>query len=73
MTGSSPFSPKRARGDFIAALPAIGIGIGAVLGALLGVFWSADGGSGAVVTGAGIGIALGLVVGIAARALFRDR
>jgi hypothetical protein len=73
MTGSSPFSPKRAKRDFVAALPAVGIVVGAVLGALLGVFWSEDGGSGALVSGAGVGMVLGLVVGVAARALFREQ
>jgi zinc transporter ZupT len=73
MSLNSPFSRKRAGRDLVSALPAVGIVLGAILGALLGEFWTIDGGSGAIVTGAGIGIAAGLVVGLLLRELFRER
>ena len=67
MSSNSPFAPKRAKGDLLNALPAIGMVAGAVLGALLGALQ----GVGGPVSLGGAGIAVGLVVGLVARAPLR--
>lgn len=66
MTTNGPFSPKRARRDLVNAMPALCMVLGAVAGALAG----ATQGSGSTVTGGGLGIAGGLVVGLTGRWLF---
>ena len=37
MVSNSPFSPRRARADLVAALPAVGMFAGALLGVILGL------------------------------------
>lgn len=64
---NTPFSPKRFRDDFIAALPAVGMIVGAVLGVVLGLV-NPD--ASAVAFG-GIGIGAGLLLGVFLRAVFR--
>jgi hypothetical protein len=64
---SSPFSPGRARADLVTGLPAVGMVVGAVLGAGLGML-NPD--ASAVGFG-GIGIAVGLVLGVFLRMAFR--
>jgi hypothetical protein len=64
---NAPFSPRRAGSDLVAALPAVGMILGAVVGAALG-FVNPDG---SVVGFAGIGIAVGLVLGVFLRVVFR--
>ncbi len=68
-TGNSPFARKRAKGDLVNALPAVGM----VLGAVLGVLYGLSRGVGGPVTCGGIGIGAGLVLGIALRNLFGTR
>lgn len=58
-----PFSPQRAARDLLDALPAVGILLGALGGALVGALDPA----GSVVTGAGIGIVAGLCLGLLVR------
>ena len=65
---SSPFSPGRVRADLVTGLPALGMVVGAVLGAGLGML-NPD--ASAVAFG-GIGIAVGLVLGLFLRVVFRD-
>jgi hypothetical protein len=69
MSSNSPFAPRRAKGDFLNALPAIGMVAGGVLGAVLGV---TQGLAGAVSAG-GAGIAIGLVLGLVGRGWLRPR
>lgn len=69
MSSNSPFAPKRAKGDLLNALPAIGMVVGAVVGVLLG---TAQGVGGPVSLG-GAGIVVGLVLGLVGRALLRPR
>jgi hypothetical protein len=69
MSSNSPFAPKRAKGDLLNALPAIGMVVGAVVGVLLG---AAQGVGGPVSLG-GAGIVVGLVLGLVGRALLRPR
>jgi hypothetical protein len=64
---NTPFSPRRARADLVAALPGIGMLVGAVAGVLLGLL-NPD--ASAVAFG-GIGIAAGLVLGVFLRAVLR--
>ena len=64
---NAPFSPKRFRDDFVAALPAVGMIVGAVAGGVLGAI-NPD--ASAVAFG-GIGIAVGLVLGIFLRVVFK--
>lgn len=68
MTSNGPFSSRRARRDLVNAMPALGMVLGAFAGAVAG----ATQGSGGTVTGGGLGIAGGLVVGVAGRWLFRQ-
>ena len=66
---NQPFSRRRVRTDLVSALPAIGMLLGAVLGAGLGLV-NPDG---SAVSFAGIGIAVGLVLGLFLRVvLTRD-
>ena len=69
MSSNSPFAPKRAKGDVLNALPAIGMVVGAVLGVALGMLR----GEGGPVSFGGVGIAVGLVLGLVGRALLRPR
>lgn len=69
MSSNSPFAPKRAKGDVLNALPAIGMVVGAVLGVVLGMLR----GEGGPVSLGGAGIAVGLVLGLVGRALLRPR
>ena len=62
-----PFSRRRLRDDLVSALPAIGMIVGAVAGAGLGLL-NPDA---SAVSFAGIGIAAGLVLGLFLRVLFR--
>jgi hypothetical protein len=62
-----PFSPKRRRDDLVAALPAVGMITGAVLGAALGLL-NPDA---SPVGFAGIGICVGLLLGVFLRQVFR--
>ena len=64
---NTPFSPKRFRDDFVASLPAVGMILGAVIGAGLGLI-NPDA---STVAFAGIGIGVGLVLGIFLRVVFR--
>lgn len=64
MSTGAPFSPRRRRDDVVNALPALGMVIGATLGALLGMVR----GVGGPVTLGGAGIAVGLVLGLVLRA-----
>ena len=64
MSSNTPFSARRLRHDFLDALPAVGIVLGAVVGVLVGAVvagWS-------MVASGGIGILAGLVLGV----LFRS-
>lgn len=65
MSSNSPFSPRRARRDLLNAMPALCMILGAVAGAIAGAI------QGGTVTGGGLGIVGGLVVGLAGRWLFR--
>lgn len=64
MSTGAPFSPRRRRDDLVNALPALGMVLGAALGFLVGTLV----GVGGPVTLGGTGIAVGLVLGIVARA-----
>jgi Na+/proline symporter len=64
---NTPFSRKRFRDDFVAALPAVGMIVGAVLGVALGLI-NPD--ASAVAFG-GIGIGAGLLLGVFLRVAFR--
>jgi hypothetical protein len=66
MTSNSPFSPRRARADLVAALPAVGMVLGGVLGVLVGLTQ----GVGGPVSMGGVGIAAGLLVGWLLRIAF---
>jgi hypothetical protein len=59
MTSNNPFSPRRARADLVAALPALGMFLGAVTGVLVGL----TRGVGGPVSMGGVGLAAGLLVG----------
>ncbi len=63
---NNPFSPRRARDDLVAGLPAAGMILGAGSGALLG-YLNPDA---SAVAFAGIGIAVGLVLGLFLRLVF---
>lgn len=65
---NTPFSPKRLRDDLVAALPAIGMVLGAVGGVVLGLVNPDE----SAVAFAGIGIVAGLVLGVFLRAVFRN-
>jgi hypothetical protein len=67
MVSNSPFSPRRARADLVAALPAVGMFAGALLGVILGL----TRGVGGPVALGGLGIAAGLVVGLLLRVALR--
>lgn len=69
----NPFSPKRARADTIAALPGVGLLVGALLGAFFGWFFSLDPTTGSIISGAGIGMVAGLIVGVIARSVMQGR
>lgn len=62
-----PFSRSRVGQDLVSALPAIGMIVGAVAGALLGLV-NPDA---SAVGFAGIGIGAGLVLGVFLRVVFR--
>ena len=62
-----PFSPHRRRADLVSSLPALGMIVGAVLGAGLGLL-NPD--ASAVLFG-GIGIGAGLLLGLFLRVVFR--
>jgi len=62
-----PFSRHRCRADLVSAFPALGMIVGAVAGAGLGLL-NPD--ASAVLFG-GIGIAVGLVLGLFLRVVFR--
>jgi nucleoside phosphorylase len=62
-----PFSRHQWRTDLVSALPALGMIVGAALGAALGLL-NPD--ASAVLFG-GIGIAVGLVLGLFLRVVFR--
>jgi hypothetical protein len=62
-----PFSRHRWRTDLVSAFPALGMIVGAVLGAALGLL-NRD--ASAVLLG-GIGIVVGLVLGLFLRVVFR--
>jgi hypothetical protein len=64
---NSPFAASRVAADLVNALPAVGMLLGAVLGAALG--WLNPDAS--PVSFGGIGIAVGLVLGIFLRRVFR--
>lgn len=64
---NTPFSRRHFRRDLVTALPAVGMILGAVLGLVLGLV-NPDA---SAVEFAGIGIAVGLVLGIFLRAVFR--
>ena len=64
MSTGAPFSPRRRRDDVVNTLPALGMVVGAALGALLGLLR----GVGGPVTLGGVGIAVGLVFGLLLRA-----
>lgn len=68
VSSDRPFSARRARRDLVNAMPALGMVVGAVAGAVAG----ATQGSAGTVTGGGLGIAGGLVVGLVGRWLFRQ-
>ena len=61
------YSPTRRRADVVAALPAIGMLLGAVAGLVLGLV-NPDA---SAVSFAGIGICVGLVLGAFLRLVFR--
>jgi len=65
---NSPFSPRRLRTDLAAALPGIGMLLGAVAGAGLGLL-NPDA---SAVGFAGVGIVAGLLLGAFLRAVFRS-
>jgi len=65
--GNTPFAPGRAREDLVAALP----GIGMILGALLGVALGLLNPDASAVAFAGVGIVVGLVLGAFLRVVFR--
>jgi hypothetical protein len=67
MVSNSPFSPRRARADLVAALPAVGMFVGALLGVLLGLTRDVGG----PVALGGLGIGAGLVVGLLLRVALR--
>lgn len=67
MVSNSPFSARRARADLVAALPAVGMFVGALLGVVLGL----TRGVGGPVSLGGLGIAAGLVVGLLLRVALR--
>jgi len=67
MVSNSPFSPRRARADLVAALPAVGMFAGALLGVILGL----TRGVGGPVSLGGLGIVAGLVVGLLLRVALR--
>jgi len=62
-----PFSPHRRRADLVSAFPALGMILGALLGAGLGLL-NPD--ASAVLFG-GIGIGVGLVLGLFLRVVLR--
>jgi hypothetical protein len=64
---NQPYSRRRLRADLVTALPAIGMLVGAVLGAGLGLL-NPDA---SAVGFAGIGIAVGLVLGLFLRVVLR--
>jgi hypothetical protein len=64
---NNPFSRRRLRQDLVTALPATGMIIGAVAGAGLGLL-NPDA---SAVGYAGVGIAVGLVLGLFLRVVFR--
>jgi len=64
---NTPFAGSRVGADLVNALPAVGMLLGAVLGAVLG--WLNPDAS--PVSFGGIGIAVGLVLGIFLRRVFR--
>lgn len=64
---NNPFSRKRVLDDVLAALPAIGMIVGAVAGVGLGLLNP----EGSVVAFAGVGIGAGLVIGIFLRVMLR--
>jgi flagellar motor component MotA len=64
---NNPFSRKRFRDDFVSALPAVGMIVGAVAGVVLGLI-NPDA---SAVAFAGIGIFVGLVLGVFLRVVFR--
>jgi hypothetical protein len=64
---NTPFSRKRFRDDFVSALPAVGMIVGAVAGGVLG---AVNPDASAVEFG-GIGIGVGLVLGIFLRVVLR--
>lgn len=63
-----PFSRHRRRADLVSAFPALGMILGAVVGAALGLL-NPD--ASAVLFG-GIGIAAGLLLGLFLRVVFRS-
>jgi hypothetical protein len=65
---NNPFSRRRFRHDFVGALPAVGMILGALAGLALGLV-NPDA---SAVAFAGIGIVVGLVLGIFLRWTFRD-
>jgi hypothetical protein len=69
MSSNSPFAPKRAKGDLLNALPAVGMVTGAVLGVGVGALQ----GVGGPVSLGGAGIAVGLALGLLGRAVWRPR
>jgi hypothetical protein len=62
-----PYSRRRLRDDLVTALPAIGMIVGALAGAGLGLLNP----EASAVNYAGIGIAVGLVLGLFLRVVFR--
>ena len=64
---NQPYSRRRLRTDLVTALPAIGMLLGAVLGAGLGLL-NPDA---SAVSFAGIGIGVGLVLGVFLRVVLR--
>ncbi|MGZ4427132.1 MAG: hypothetical protein ACXVXC_03680 [Nocardioidaceae bacterium] len=73
MSSNDPFSPRRARADAVAALPGIGMFVGALVGGFFGWFFSLDPTTSVVIGGAGIGIVAGLVVGLVVRGVVQRR
>lgn len=69
MSSNSPFAPKRAKGDVLNALPALGMVAGAVIGVTIGALQ----GVGGPVSLGGAGIAVGLLLGLVGRALLGPR
>ncbi len=66
---NNPFSRNRMRADLISASPAIGMLAGLVVGAFFGWFFSLDPTSGSIISGAGMGLIAGLLVGLIIRAV----